>query len=185
MQPDTGKPKTNYVLFVFYDLETRQKKRIEDNSYEHELNLCVFKQCCDVCINTKDIVCKKYGLRLQKVQGENVIASFMMHVLEIRKKFKEVVVIAHNGQAFDHQFILSHILKKTDLTPEIIMRGTKIILMQLKNVKFLDSLNYFPMSLSALLKAFGLKTLKKGYFPHLFNTLKNQNYVGPPPALEY
>ncbi|XP_046685819.1 uncharacterized protein LOC124371511 [Homalodisca vitripennis] len=49
-----------------------------------------------------------------------------------------------------------------------------------------DSLNYFPMALSALPKAFDLgPEKKKGYFPHLFNTLANQNYTGPIPAKEY
>ncbi|CAH2021494.1 unnamed protein product [Acanthoscelides obtectus] len=65
------------------------------------------------------------------------------------------------------------------------MRGTKLILMEVGNVKFLDSLNYFPMPLTALPKAFDLKELKKGYFPHLFNTLAHQNYVGPIPALDF
>ncbi|CAH1980933.1 unnamed protein product [Acanthoscelides obtectus] len=57
--------------------------------------------------------------------------------------------------------------------------------MEVGNVKFLDSLNYFPMPLTALPKEFDLKELKKGYFPHLFNTLAHQNYVGPIPALNF
>ncbi|XP_049823876.1 uncharacterized protein LOC126265674 [Aethina tumida] len=100
-----------------------------------------------------------------------------------RKIFKRVTVIAHNGQAFDHQFILNYILTKTDIKPNLIMRGTKIILAE---VGFLDSLNYFPMALAKLPKAFGLAgNFKKGYFPHLFNTLENQQYVGPLPSAEF
>ncbi|CAH2005856.1 unnamed protein product [Acanthoscelides obtectus] len=76
-------------------------------------------------------------------------------------------------------------IEKTSLYPNVIMRGTKLILMEVGNVKFLDSLNYFPMPLTALPKAFDLKELKKGYFPHLFNTLAHQNYVGPIPALDF
>ena len=88
------------------------------------------------------------------------------------------MVVAHNGQAFDHQFILNYILTQTDLSPELIMRGTKIIMMQVGNVKFLDSLNYFPMTLGKLPPSFGLgDNFKKGYFPHLFNTKENENYV--------
>ncbi|CAH2012950.1 unnamed protein product, partial [Acanthoscelides obtectus] len=41
------------------------------------------------------------------------------------------------------------------------------------------------MPLTALPKAFDLKELKKGYFPHLFNTLAHQNYLGPIPALDF
>ncbi|XP_018573827.1 uncharacterized protein LOC108912895 [Anoplophora glabripennis] len=130
-------------------------------------------------------MCQKCGPRINTYK-ENVISSFMKYVLTARQKFKQVIVIAHNGQAFDHQFVLNHILTKTDLTPELIMRGTKIISMVVENVKFLDSLNYFPMPLTKLPKAFGLgDDFKKGYFPHLFNTEENQNYVGPLPAVEY
>lgn len=186
MQPDTGKPKTTDILFVFYDLETRQEKLTEDGAHLHEPNLCVFKQCCDVCLNTEEKICGKCGPRLQVVKGTDSVSSFVHLLLELRKKFKQVVVLAHNGQAFDHQFCLNYILTKTDLKAELIMRGTKIISMVVGNVKFLDSLNYFPMALSKLPKAFGLGyTFKKGYFPYLFNTVANASYVGPLPAAEF
>ena len=41
------------------------------------------------------------------------------------------------------------------------------------------------MSLSAFPKTLGLTELKKGYFPHLFNTPENQDYVGPIPDKEF
>ena len=41
------------------------------------------------------------------------------------------------------------------------------------------------MPLSAFPKTFGLTELKKGYFPHLFNTPANQDYVGPIPDKEF
>ena len=48
------------------------------------------------------------------------------------------------------------------------------------NIRFIDSLNFLPMRLKNLPKALGLRgELKKGDFPHLANTLVNQNYVGP------
>jgi hypothetical protein len=45
------------------------------------------------------------------------------------------------------------------------------------NMRFLDSVNFLPMPLSKLPKSFGLSELKKGYFPHLFNTPDNENEV--------
>ncbi|XP_062575191.1 uncharacterized protein LOC134237107 [Saccostrea cucullata] len=40
--------------------------------------------------------------------------------------------------------------------------------------------------ISKMPSAFGFDELKKGYFPHFFNTEQNQNYVGPyPPAAFY
>ena len=32
-------------------------------------------------------------------------------------------------------------------------------------------------------KTFGLVELKKGYFPHFFNTKENENYIGPLPSM--
>ena len=183
---DTGKPKIKDVLFVFYDLETQQEEQRADGSLLHRANLCVFKQCCDKCMDTELKICTKCDIRLQKLRGSAPVASFVNFLLQLRKRFKEVIVIAHNGQAFDHQFILNHLMTTTDLTPELIMRGTKIIMMRLGNLKFIDSLNYFPMALSKLPKAFGLcDSFKKGYFPHLFNTADNQTYIGPLPPIEF
>ena len=50
------------------------------------------------------------------------------------------------------------------------------------NIKFIDSLNYVPMSLAKFPKTFGQDELCKGYFPHRFNKEENQNYVGPIPC---
>ena len=41
------------------------------------------------------------------------------------------------------------------------------------------------MALSKLPEAFGLEELTKGYFPHLWNTLENQNYVGAVPDASF
>jgi hypothetical protein len=66
--------------------------------------------------------------------------------------------------------------------------GSKIMYMHIGkklNLTFLDSLNFLPMKLAKIPDAFGLKELRKGYFPHLFNTRDNQTYVGPYPDLHY
>jgi len=42
------------------------------------------------------------------------------------------------------------------------------------------------LRLADLSKAFGLRdTLNKGFFPHLFNTLQNKNYIEPIPNVRY
>ena len=41
------------------------------------------------------------------------------------------------------------------------------------------------MPLAAFSKAFGLTALKKGFFPHFFNTQDHQDYVGEIPAKDY
>lgn len=64
---------------------------------------------------------------------------------------------------------------------KVINNGSKIMYMEVAkglNIRVLDSLNFLPMKLAALPKAFGLTELCKGYFPHFFNKRENQNYVG-------
>ena len=53
------------------------------------------------------------------------------------------------------------------------------------HIKVIDILNFLPMKLPALPKAFGLEGLKKGWFHHHFNTRENQNYVRPYPEATY
>ncbi|KAK5638665.1 hypothetical protein RI129_012960 [Pyrocoelia pectoralis] len=188
MPIDTSFPKLKDFLFIFYDLECTQDTKFSDSQSLHEPNVCVFNQRCDVCIDEplEKIVCIKCGVRQQILKFTDVIETFVYYILDIRKKFKNVVVLAHNGQAYDHQFILNYILTKTHFKPELIMRGSKIISMTVNNIKLLDSLNFFPMSLAKLPKAFGLAgNFKKGFFPYHFNTAENQNYVGKYPDIKY
>ncbi|XP_062602351.1 uncharacterized protein LOC134264065 [Saccostrea cucullata] len=66
------------------------------------------------------------------------------------------------------------------------MNGCKILSMETYGLKFIDSYSFLTFPLAKMPSAFGLNELKKGYFPHFFNTEQNQNYVGPyPPAAFY
>ncbi|XP_062614858.1 uncharacterized protein LOC134276633 [Saccostrea cucullata] len=66
------------------------------------------------------------------------------------------------------------------------MNGSKILSMEICGLKFIDSYSFLTFPLAQMPSAFDLKEMKKGYFPHFFNTEQNQNYVGPyPPAAFY
>jgi len=52
-------------------------------------------------------------------------------------------------------------------------------------IRFIDSLSFFQMPLSAFPKTFGLTELRKGYFPRKFNLPEHQTYVGILPDLDY
>jgi hypothetical protein len=56
--------------------------------------------------------------------------------------------------------------------------------MTVEHLKFLDSVNFLPMSLKAMPKAFDLP-YKKGDYPYLFNTAENLDYIGPYPDPKY
>ncbi|CAB4013535.1 DNA polymerase [Paramuricea clavata] len=87
---------------------------------------------------------------------------------------------------YDGYFIQQY-LHENGVIPEVIMRGAKILTLNVPmfKIKFVDSLSFIPMRLADFPKTFRLSELAKGYFPHLFNTTENQNYVGPMPPTSY
>ncbi len=99
-------------------------------------------------------------------------------------EFKDFTVIAHNGQGYDFHFILRWALRRGITPKNVIMTGQKIKQMKIGRVRFIDSLSFLTMPLSSFPKTFGLEEAAKGYFPHLFNTRANQNYVGGLPDPE-
>ena len=94
--------------------------------------------------------------------------------------------IAHYAKGYDSQFILKYCVENT-LKPYTIYNGIKLMLLEIPtiNLKIIDSSNFVQGPLSYFPKTFGLTELKKGYFPHLFNTKENENYVGPIPDKKY
>ena len=69
------------------------------------------------------------------------------------------------------------------MVPEpIIFSGSKIMYMKVGRslkLRIIDSLNFLPMPLANFPKSFELTELKKGFFPHLFNSPENYNVVLP------
>ena len=68
---------------------------------------------------------------------------------------------------------------------EQLRNGCKLLEVKHDSLRFIHSLSFFQMPLSAFPKTFGLTELKKGYFPHQFNIPEHQTYVGPVLALDY
>ena len=151
---------SQYNHLLFFDLECKQEHGV------HEANLCV----------VHDEV-GEVGL----FQGKDTIKEFCEWLLT--KEHKDCIVIAHNFQGYDGYFIQNY-LNKNAIKYEVILRGAKILSMTIPmfNIKFIDSLNFIPMSLAKFPKTFGQTELCKGYFPHLFNKEENQDYVGPMPC---
>ena len=114
---------------------------------------------------------------------EDPVGDLLSYLCEPRPWCKKVVAIAHNVKAFDSQFILNRaILIKW--TPELILKGLKIVTMKIHHIQFLESVSYLPIPLRKLPEAFRL-TASKSWYPHHFNTKANLDYVGPIPDIEY
>jgi len=82
------------------------------------------------------------------------------------------------------EYILS-VITCFDKMPKILLKGSKILSLEFRGVKFIDSLNFLPMPLASFTKTFDLKELKKGFWCYDFNTKENQNYIGPIPPMEF
>ena len=65
------------------------------------------------------------------------------------------------------------------------MKGTQIMMLEVEKIRILDSLNFLPMKLSAMPKAFNLTELKKGYYPYLFWLEEGFSYNGEWPDAYY
>lgn len=114
------------------------------------------------------------GFRETVFQGDNIAHAFGSWLFN--KTHKDFTVIAHNMKGYDGYFLLEYLLANS-IVSKVIYAGYKIMYLHVErglNIRVLDSLNFLPMKLAELPKAFGLEEMKKGYFPHFFNTKKNQ-----------
>ena len=179
-------------LYIFFDFECTQENCI------HVPNSCVAHRVCQHCdyepVDEPCKRCESLGPRRHIFRGPQTLKEFMdwlfptiNHTQGLLSAMvhKGAIVIAHNFKGYDGQFILNYLVHMACITPTVIMNGTKILSMQALDLKFIDSYNYLPFALAKMPSAFGLKELKKGHFPHFFNTEANQNYVGPYPAASF
>lgn len=178
--------------YILFDFETIQESKVLLGDLYHTPNLCVSNIVCDACINISDddFNCDECGERVQifKRDPENsnaVVDNFLAYVFLKSQTFR-ITAIAHNAKSFDSIFILRRIFDTQKVKPFMIFTGTKVLLISLKNVRFIDSLNFVQAGLSKIPKMFALDCdIRKGNFPHLFNTTSNQSYIGPYPDIRF
>jgi hypothetical protein len=166
-------------LYIFYDFECM----LNENN-EHVPNLCVAHRVCADCMEKPmmDSCENKCGRERKVFNGEHTLSDFCKWLFD--GSHMGAICMAHNNQSYDLYFIMDYIHQQ-GIKPELVPNGQKIMSMQACGMKFIDSLNFFPTSLSKLPKMFGLDELAKGYFPHLFSVEENQNYIGPKPDMKY
>ena len=158
--------------FIFYDVESMFVNEEDSNlNCEHVPNLLICQRVCQPCANKPkdncDVCCQKI------FKGEECIVDFLAWVFLPENLNSSV--IAHNQSSYDGLFILRE-LSFQGKSPEISTRGSRILEITVPStkVRFVDSLNFIPASLSKLPKMFDLAELKKGFFPYKLNTPQNQ-----------
>lgn len=159
--------------FIFFDYEA-----LHDANQNHIPNLVVVRKICTKCLNEE--TCQD--------DCDDYIFNDNDSFCEWLFKQKHFIAIAHNCKAYDGYFIMQYIiknLKPNEPLPECVLSGSKLLTIQFCGIKIIDSINFIPMALSKLPQTFGLTELKKGYFPHYFNILENQDYIGAYPDPSY
>ena len=151
---------SSYNHLLFFDFEATQEHGI------HHPNLCV--------VHDEE---REVAL----FQGEDTVKKFCEWLFT--PEHKDCIVVAHHFQGYDGYFITKFLIDNA-IYYDIIYRGAKSLSMTVPmfNIKFIDSINFIPMSLAKFPKTFGQDELCKGYFPHMFNKEENQNYIGPIPC---
>ena len=86
-----------------------------------------------------------------------------------------MIVVAHNFKGYDGYFILEELYKQHVTNLSQVVNGAKILSVDIPNAKFIDSMNFFPIALSNFPKTFGIRELKKGFFPISLTPKKIRN----------
>ena len=176
--------------FIFYDFECTQENG------KHTPNFVVAQSICTHCESkaiTSEATCNNCGSRCQLCdkfdkkekewernpcpgcgkrqmifKGPRTQIEFCKWLISEQHRY--VTAIAHNARAYDAYFLYEYLMKNSIIPEPTIFNGSKIMYMKVGrglNIRIIDSLNFLPMPLANLPKAFGLKELKKGFFPHL------------------
>ena len=158
-------------LFVYADFEAMQ-----DHEGVFVPNLLCFSSSEDDEIHVLD--------------GEDCTLQFLEQLDELADDSdsdseREIIIAFHNLKGFDSVFILNELYQQQREVTEQLTVGAKVLSFRSGPLKFIDSLSFLPMPLASFPSTFNLTEMKKGFFPHLFNTPDNQNYVGRIPDVEF
>ena len=113
--------------------------------------------------------------------GEDCVETLLDHPDSLtRDEYGDMVF--HNFKGYDGMFMLQCRYATHREVKDQICIGTKVLSLVSGNLKFEDSLCFLPFVLTLFPATFGLTKLHKGFFPHFFNTMENQDYEGPMPV---
>ena len=158
-------------LFVYADIEA-----LQNHDSVFQANLLCYSSSEEEDIHVLD--------------GEECVLNFLHELDDLAEvpesdKRREIIVVFHNLKGFDSMFIIHQLYEEQRQVSNQLTVGAKVLSFTSGSVKFIDSLCFLPMPLSAFSTTFNLTELKKGFFPHLFNLEHHQNYVGRIPDLEF
>lgn len=158
-------------LFVYADIEALQN---HESVFQPNL----------VCYSSSE------EQNIHSLHGEDCVLEFLQDLDDLAEQpdseqQRNIIVVFHNLKGFDGMFLIHELYDQQRPVENQITVGAKVLSFTSGTIKFIDSLCFLPMPLSAFSATFNLTELKKGFFPHLFNIPAHQNYVGRIPDLEF
>ena len=86
----------------------------------------------------------------------------LSHIMLPGKINQTILEIKTESFRYDGQFILEQLITSSNMSPKLILEGTKLVFMEYNNVRILDSMKFWTTSLSGLGKSFEVDSIK-GY----------------------
>ncbi|EFO95708.1 hypothetical protein CRE_13943 [Caenorhabditis remanei] len=180
----------NIYKILCYDVESIVVNSPNGPDYSqpqpiHKVNLICFKMICNKCVEERlECDCESGNFHyFEHVDPLEDFTEFLLYT----KKLDGAYIIAHNGGRYDHNFVLSTMVKIFGIIPDYVSNGTSLIMADItktmwrtqehNNLKFRDSFRFIPMALSKMPKTFGITELKKGYYPYYFNHKDNYGKI--------
>ena len=165
-KPEPAKPHMDPSKFRFFDFEC-------DVSGEYHI-----PNYAEVSVDGSTFV-------TYEANGDSIVDQFCE--AEFCEANRGCCYVAHNAKGYDAQFI-SEYFRRKGVKFQATKKGNKLLELKIPalNIRIIDSLNFIPKPLSDFPKMFGLQeSLRKGLYPHRFNTKENWDYVGPMPHIDY
>ena len=157
VQPGPG-PEEQAVVKIFFDCECMQ-----EGGEAHRVNL----------------VCAETSLNDQRHQFPSM-QDFMTWVWQLRVTEpgrRPFVLIAHNFQGYDGHLLLEELYQQA-VAPSQIVNGAKLLSVSIPGgIKFIDSLNFFPMALASFPQTFGLRNGTKIWIYCTFDTSQKLSQI--------
>ena len=164
--------KKNKIL-IAYDIECMLENN--NNTYSHSPILLISHTVCDKCEAEGCDICV---IKEKVFYGQDCVERFVEDLLDFAKVAEKekasITAFAHNNSGYDGHWILRELMRRDLKNIEPILKGTKIMKLDIGNIRFIDSLLLFQRPLADLPKMFGFEGEAKGFFPHFANTPQNQ-----------
>ena len=178
-------------FFVSFDIESEQS----ENGEQRPL-LLISMTVCDGCYNPQTKWkgvddCEHCGKGLNVFERENCVQQFAEYLYEglarrAESKKAKIIAFAHNFGGYDGHFIIQDLIRR-DYKWEPILTGSRILKLDVGNVRYLDTLSLFQQPLACLPKSFGFEdVVVKGHFPHKYTRIAHYDEVREEiPDLDY